>query len=74
MYVITYVKIICIMFYLRLINSYISKEELLKVKNNYYARYYCKDEICAQVEDEYNNYIIEIPDINGNITIYCLYM
>jgi len=73
MYKITYVKIICIIFYLRLINSYISKEELLEVKNNYYARYYCKDEICTQVVYDYDDYVMEFPDINGNITNYIVY-
>jgi len=65
MYVKIYAKniiFICIIFYLRLINSYVLKEEVLKYKNNYYSRYYCKDEFCASVNDEYNKYFIEIPD------------
>jgi len=76
MYVITYVKniiFIYIIFYLRLINSYVLKEELLKCKNDYYSRYHCKDEFCASVNDEYDKYFIEIPDKTGNITNYIVY-
>jgi len=76
MYVIAYAKniiFIYIIFYLRLISSYILKEELLKIKNNYYASYYCKDEFCVRVNDEYNNYFIEIPDKNNNITNYIVH-
>ena len=78
MFVITYIKniiFIYIIFYLRLINSnkIISKEDVLKIKDEYYIRFYCKDEICASVENDHDNYFIEIPDINGNLTNYIVY-
>ena len=51
-----------------MINSYIIKEELFKDKNIYYPRYYyCKDEFCVGINNEYNDYFIEIPDKNCNI-------
>jgi len=78
MYVITYIKNIIflyIIFYLRLIKSdkFISKEEVLKLKNQYYSRYYCKDDICSRVDIDINKYFMELPDINGNITNYIVY-
>jgi len=67
---------IYIIFYLRSIKSYDvkSKEEVLKLKNHYNSEYYCKDDICVLLNDDlYNNFFIEIPDINGNVTNYIVY-
>jgi len=80
MYGITYTKNIIFIFlyiiiYLGLINSneVISKEDVLKIKDEYHIRFYCKDDICVHVEREYDNYFIEFPDINGNVTNYIVY-
>ena len=78
MYVVTFIKniiFIYIIFFSRLIesNKVMSKEEVLKLKNQYDTEYYCKDDICALVENNYNDFFIDIPDINGNSTQYIVY-
>ena len=78
MYVITYIKniiFIYIIFYLRLIKSdkFISKEDVLKIKDEYYIRFYCKDDICSRVDRSINKYFMEFPSINNNTTTYIVY-
>ncbi|KAG4092228.1 hypothetical protein H8356DRAFT_1082390 [Neocallimastix lanati (nom. inval.)] len=76
MYVIAYIRnIILILLYLKIIKSIVTtnadtKEEILKMKDNYYTNYYCKNDICVGEIHIYNDNFIDIPDENGNITKY----
>jgi len=77
MYVITHIKniiFIYIIFYLKIIKSDVrSKEEVLKLKNQFNTEYYCKNDICTLVKSFYNRFFIDIPEINGNNTKYIVY-
>jgi len=38
----------------------INKNEVLKITNEYFIGFYCKDEICILVDVNYDNSIIEL--------------
>jgi len=59
-----------IIYYIIAVNSYMTKDEVLKIKNNYYISFYCKDNICVEANYSYSQYTIDIPDVNGNVTSY----
>ncbi|ORX49672.1 hypothetical protein BCR36DRAFT_412649 [Piromyces finnis] len=44
--------------------------EVLKIKNNHNLRYYCKNNICVEVERYALPEFVEIPNENGNIKRY----
>jgi len=50
--------------------SSISKEIVLKITDEFYHSYYCKNDICVSIDNYYNRPFIEIPDENGIIDIY----
>jgi len=50
----------------------ISKNEVLKIRNKYYLRFFCKNDICMQYKPGYN--YIKIPDVNGNEIEYIIDM
>ena len=47
----------------------LSKTEVLKLKNKHLS-YYCKNDICVEIEREILPVYVEIPDENGNIKGY----
>ncbi|OUM57132.1 hypothetical protein PIROE2DRAFT_65176, partial [Piromyces sp. E2] len=51
-------------------NRILSREEVLKIKNEYYISYYCKNDKCVETNYDYRDYFIEIPDDNGNLIKY----
>jgi len=51
-------------------NNIRSKKELLKDKNLYYVSYYCRNDTCIYVDNNYNKNFIEFPDEHGNINLY----
>ena len=48
----------------------LSKEIVLKITDEFYNSYYCKNDICVLMDNEYLKPFIEIPDKNGNIKLY----
>jgi len=50
--------------------NYITKDEVLKITNEYYISYYCKNDICSLTDYNYIKSYIEIPDNNGNLIKY----
>ena len=51
-------------------NQTLNKTEVLKIKNKFNLSYYCKNDICVQVDRHYLPLCVEIPDENGNIKRY----
>ncbi|KAG4096534.1 hypothetical protein H8356DRAFT_441196 [Neocallimastix lanati (nom. inval.)] len=47
-----------------------SKEDVLKIKNENFLSFYCKNDICVQTESMYEDETVDIPDKNGNVTTY----
>jgi len=47
----------------------INKNEVLKITNEYFISFYCKDEICILVNVNYDAFI-ELPNKNGDIQKY----
>jgi len=45
-------------------------EEVLKITNNYYTSYYCKNDICVSIDYKYNDIFVEIPDSKGDVIKY----
>ncbi|OUM57505.1 hypothetical protein PIROE2DRAFT_17492 [Piromyces sp. E2] len=43
---------------------------LLSITNDFYNSYFCKNDICVSVDNDYFRPFVEIPDINGNIKLY----
>ena len=48
----------------------LNKEEVLKITNEYYISYHCKNDICVLTNYDYSTHIINIPDEYGNIIEY----
>jgi len=48
-------------------NHTLSRTEVLKIKNNINLSYYCKNNICVEVERDFLPEFVEIPDEKGNI-------
>eukprot|EP00833_Pecoramyces_ruminatium_P014793 jgi/Orpsp1_1/1188825/evm.model.d7180000067485.1 len=61
-----------IIFYFQFIRAtqVLSKEEVLKIKNQYFIGFYCKDDICVPTKYDYRNPYVEIPDKNGTLIKY----
>jgi len=51
----------------------LNKEKVLNTINVFQTSYYCKNDICVLVDNEYSKPFIEIPDKNGNILLYNTY-
>jgi hypothetical protein len=47
-----------------------SIEDVLKIKNEYYVSFYCKNDICVETDFMYDDETVDIPDEHGNITTY----
>jgi len=52
----------------------LQKEKVLKLKNVVNTSYYCKDDICIEVDTQYGKYFIEFPNSNGDITLYNIHI
>ncbi|KAL6612695.1 hypothetical protein U3516DRAFT_548880 [Neocallimastix sp. 'constans'] len=66
---------IYVLLYFQFINAFDmnkvkSKEEVLKINDEYYISFYCKNETCILVDFDYTDSFIEFPDENGEITTY----
>jgi len=48
----------------------LNKNEVLKIKDKFYLSYYCRNNICVQVNCNYLPAFVEIPDEKGNIKRY----
>jgi len=51
-------------------NKTLKKKEVLKIKNNVNLSYYCKNNICVEVNREALPHFVEIPDENDNVKRY----
>ncbi|KAL6599991.1 hypothetical protein U3516DRAFT_845148, partial [Neocallimastix sp. 'constans'] len=51
-------------------NRTLKKSEILKIKNKHSLTYFCKNDICTQVNTNYLKLFVEIPDQDGNKKIY----
>jgi len=51
-------------------NRTVNKTAVLKFKNRFNLSYYCKDDICVEIDRELLPIYIEIPDKKGNIKGY----
>ncbi|ORX33469.1 hypothetical protein BCR36DRAFT_412123 [Piromyces finnis] len=74
-YLVTYLYIISI---IQFVNSYkegdiLTKKEVLNITNEYYISFYCKNDICVLVHNEYFDRVIEIPNENGTMIKYITY-
>jgi hypothetical protein len=47
-----------------------SKEDVLKIKDEKYTSFYCKNDICVKTDPLYDDKTVEIPDEHGNVTTY----
>jgi len=57
---------IYIIFYIHFIKTYelnkiLSKNEILKITDEYYLSFYCKNDTCVSIYYDYKNPYIEIP-------------
>ena len=43
-----------------------NKDEVLKLTDEFYISFYCKDDICVSTNYDYSETFIELPDKNGN--------
>jgi len=73
MYINNIILYLYIIIYIQFVNAYekgvvLSKDEVLKITNEYYISFFCKNDICVSV-DGYER-TIEIPDENGNLIKY----
>jgi len=48
----------------------LNKKEILKIKNKFNLSYYCKNDICVEVNRDALLQFVEIPDKEGNIRRY----
>jgi hypothetical protein len=55
------------------VNEVLSKEDVLKITDEYYINFYCKNDTCVAVDKIFNNPFVEIPDKKGNIITYITY-
>jgi len=53
-------------------NQISKKSEILKIKNNYYLSYFCKNDICTEIDRDDFRYFVEIPDKNNNKKLYII--
>lgn len=51
-------------------NRTLNKTEVLKLRNQHYLSYYCKNDICVEINYEVFPLYVEIPDEKGNIKGY----
>jgi len=70
-YIMNFLYLIIISINIQFINTYelnkiISKDEVLKIIDEFYISFYCKDDICVSTKNDYSEPYIEIPDKNGN--------
>jgi len=49
-----------------------SKDDVLTFHDEFYISYYCKNDICVEIDNEYFNPFIEIPDKSGNVSLYIM--
>jgi len=69
---INYINILLhIILYFHFVSSYdkgiiVKKEEVLKITNEFYISFYCKDDICVSTDYDYSEKKVTIPDKNGN--------
>ncbi|KAG4086929.1 hypothetical protein H8356DRAFT_1371993 [Neocallimastix lanati (nom. inval.)] len=50
----------------------ITKDDVLGIYDEYFISFYCKNDICAYLDNYYSKPFIEIPDKNGNISLYII--
>jgi len=64
--------LIFIILYFQLVHAQrtMSIEDVLKIKNEYYVSFYCKNDICVETDFMYDDETVDIPDEHGNITTY----
>lgn len=72
--------IFTIIFYIYFINceslsyedvpKYLTKDEVLKLKNAVFVAFYCKDNLCAKTKHSYTDFFAEFPDENGKMKKY----
>ena len=48
----------------------LKKTDILKSKESLYVSYFCKNDICTQVNTDFLKKFVEIPDEKGNIKRY----
>jgi len=75
MYINNIILYLCIIIYIQFVNAYetgvvLSKDEVLKITNEYYISFFCKNDTCVSTSYDYNDWFIEIPDENGNLIQY----
>ena len=74
MYINNIIFYLYIIIYTQFVNAYekgvvLSKDEVLKITNEYYISFFCKNDTCISVNG-YGDCTIEIPDENGNLIKY----
>lgn len=77
---ITYIILINCINFIQFVNSknnyiegmIINKNEVLKIIDEQYISFQCKDDICILVDVDYNNSIIEFPNKNGGLIKYII--
>ncbi|KAL6597636.1 hypothetical protein LY90DRAFT_513289 [Neocallimastix californiae] len=52
------------------IPKYLTKDEVLKLKNAAFVAFYCKGDLCCKTEYGYTEYFAEFPDENGRMKKY----
>ncbi|KAG4102885.1 hypothetical protein H8356DRAFT_1271586 [Neocallimastix lanati (nom. inval.)] len=50
--------------------KYLTKDEVLKLKNAVFVAFYCKDNLFAKTKHSYTDFFVEFPDENGRIMKY----
>ncbi|KAL6628891.1 hypothetical protein U3516DRAFT_535315 [Neocallimastix sp. 'constans'] len=70
--------IFMVIFYFQLADAYtygdtLPREEVMKIKNEYFLSFYCKNDICVVVDNEYIQKFVDIPDSTGKIWHYIAY-
>ncbi|KAG4095489.1 hypothetical protein H8356DRAFT_1427093 [Neocallimastix lanati (nom. inval.)] len=50
--------------------KYLTKDEVLKLKNAVFVAFYCKDNLCAKTKHSYTDFFVEFPDENGRMKKY----
>jgi len=52
------------------IPKYLTKDEVLKIKNVFFISFYYKDNFCVKTDNRYMENIVEFPDENGRMKKY----
>ena len=47
------------------IPKYLTKDEVVKIKNVFFIAFYCKDNLCVKTDNGYIENFVEFPDENG---------